>query len=131
MSAPLIERYFAAVNGRDWAGLAAVLHPDVSVRHMSLLAADGVPAVVKLYRAILEQYREGQHEDRPTRILVDGDVAAVEITATVVTKDGTALTFPAADIIEIQDGRIRTVRTFYDTAVVVPLITGSTKASAQ
>jgi fatty-acyl-CoA synthase len=130
VSAALIERYFAAVNSRDWAGLAAVLHPDVSVRHMSLLSADGIPAVVRLYRAILEQYREGEHEDRPTRILVAGDVAAVEITATVVKKNGTALTFPAVDIIDIQDGRIRTVRTFYDTAVVVPLITGEKKGSA-
>ncbi len=124
MTRELVERYFAAVNSRDWAGLAALLHPGVSVRHMSLLSADGIPAVVKLYRAILEQYREGQHEDRPTRILVAGDVAAVEITATVVKNDGTPLTFPAADIIETEDGRIRTIRTFYDTAVVVPLITG-------
>ena len=124
MTRELVERYFAAVNSRDWAGLAELLHPDVSVRHMSLLSADGVPAVVTLYRAILEQYREGQHEDRPTRILVAGDVAAVEISAAVVKKDGTPLSFPAADIIEFEDGLIRTVRTFYDTAVVVPLITG-------
>jgi fatty-acyl-CoA synthase len=118
----LVARYFDAVNSRDWEALERLLHPDVSVRHMSLLAADGVPAVLRLYRAILEQYREGQHEDRPTRILVDGDVAAVEITATVVKKDGTALTFPAVDIIEFEDGRIRSVQTFYDTAEVVPMI---------
>lgn len=121
----IVTGYFDAVNSRDWDGLAAVLHPDVSIRHGSLLSADGAPAVVKLYRAILSQYREGRHEDRPTRILVQGNLVAVEITATVEKLDGTRLTFPAADFIELRDGLIFHVSTWYDTAVVVPMIKGA------
>lgn len=120
----LVERYFRAVNSRDWDALRDVLHPDVSVRHGDLLSARDVDDVVKLYKAILLQYPEGRHEDHPDRILVQGDLVAVEITARVEKHDGTPLTFPAADFISVRDGRLATIATWYDTAVVVPLIKG-------
>ncbi len=119
----LVERYFAAVNARDWEAFAATLHPEVSIRQGDLLAADGIEAVTRLYQAIVAQYDE--HEDRPTRILVDGDTAAVEITFRGRRTDGTPLGFPAFDVIDVEDGLIRTVSTWYDTDVVVPLITGA------
>jgi fatty-acyl-CoA synthase len=125
----LVERYFAAVNARDWEAFAATLHPEVSIRQGELLSASGVEDVTRLYRAIVAQYDE--HEDRPTRILVDGATAAVEITFTGRRTDGTPLSFPAFDVIEVEDGVIRAVSTWYDTEVVVPLITGRpTTASA-
>ncbi|MFB8387499.1 AMP-binding protein [Microbacterium sp. NPDC055910] len=120
----LLERYFTAVNSRDWDALRSVLHPDISIRHADLLESHGVDSVVRLYQAILHQYREGEHEDRPTRILIQGDLVAVEIQATVVKLDGTRVEFPAVDMIDIQDGLIRRVSTWYDTARVVPLIKG-------
>lgn len=119
----LVERYFAAVNARDWDAFAATLHPEVTIRQGDLLGAAGVDAVTRLYRAIVAQYDE--HEDRPTRMLVDGPWAAVEITFTGRLVGGAPLTFPAFDVIEVDDDRIRTVSTWYDTAVVVPLITGA------
>ncbi|WP_104106660.1 AMP-binding protein [Nocardioides sp. 616] len=120
----LVTKYFDAVNTRDWTTLASVLHPEVTIRHGDLMSASGVDQVVKLYQAILLQYREGGHEDRPTRILVQGDLVAVEITATVVKLDGTRLTFPAADFIDVQDGLLKSISTWYDTAAVVPMIKG-------
>lgn len=118
----LVERYFAAINARDWKALAVLLHPDISVRHGSLLAADGVTAVITLYQKIVGQFPKGAHEDRPTRILVSGDMVAAEITATVARPDGASLTFPALDVIDVDRGLIRKVSTWYDTAVVVPWI---------
>jgi len=122
----LVTRYFAAVNARDWDGFAATLHPEVTIRQGELLGASGVDDVTRLYRAIVAQYDE--HEDRPTRILVDGTRAAVEITFRGRLRDGTPLTFPAFDVIDVEDGAIRTVSTWYDTQVVVPLITGTPAA---
>ncbi|MDT9591645.1 AMP-binding protein [Nocardioides zeae] len=118
----LVERYFAAVNARDWEALRATLHPDVRIRQGDLLHADGVERVTRLYQAIVAQWDE--HEDRPTRILVDGDRAAVEITFTGRRPDGTPVTFPAMDVITVRDGRVLHVSTWYDTEVVVPLVTG-------
>lgn len=120
----LLRRYFDAVNSRDWKTLEAVLHPEVSVRHADLLSAQGRDKVIKLYQAILHQYREGDHEDRPARTLASGDLLAAEITATVVKLDGTRLTFPAVDFIEVEDGLLKCISTWYDTAVVVPMIKG-------
>ena len=120
----LLTKYFDAVNSRDWETLRAVLHPDAAIRHADLLSAQGRDQVVKLYQAILLQYREGEHEDRPTRVLASGDLLAAEITATVVKLDGTRLTFPAVDFIEVEDGLLKSVSTWYDTAVVVPMIKG-------
>ncbi|TYL54971.1 AMP-binding protein [Nocardioides sp. BGMRC 2183] len=118
----LVERYFAAVNARDWPAFAATLHPEITIRQGDLFEAHGVEAVTKLYRAIVRQYAEGRHEDRPTRILVDGSSATVEITFTGHLVDGTEVTFPAMDVIDIEAGAIRRVSTWYDTDVVVPLI---------
>ncbi len=98
----------------------------MTIRQGELLGASGVADVTRLYRAIVAQYDE--HEDRPTRILVDGTRAAVEITFRGRLRDGTSLTFPAFDVIDVEDGAIRTVSTWYDTQVVVPLITGTPAA---
>lgn len=119
----LVLRYLAAVNARDWQTLALILHPHVTIQQGSSIQATGVVAVTRLYRAIVAQYDE--HEDRATRVLVDGPRVAVEITFRGRLRDGTAVTFPAFDVIDVEDGRIRAVRTWYDSAVVVPLIIGT------
>lgn len=120
--AALVRRYFAAVNARDWDAFRATLHPEVSIRQGELLEAHGVERVTRLYQAIVAQWAE--HDDAPTRILVDGDEAAVEITFTGRRPDGTPVTFPAMDVIRLRDGLVHRVSTWYDTEVVVPLITG-------
>ncbi|WZH52462.1 MAG: AMP-binding protein [Nocardioides alkalitolerans] len=118
----LVERYFAAVNARDWDAFRDTLHPEVTIRQGDLLEAAGIARVTRLYQAIVAQWDE--HEDRPTRVLVDGDTAAVEITFTGRRPDGTPVTFPAMDVLTVEDGRVRRVSTWYDTDVVVPLVTG-------
>jgi len=118
--AAVVRRYFAAVNARDWDAFRAVLHPEVSIRQGEPLEAHGVERVTRLYQAIVAQWAE--HEDAPTRILVDGDEAAVEITFTGRRHDGTPVTFPAMDVIGLRDGLVHRVSTWYDTEVVLPLI---------
>lgn len=121
-TATLVERYFDAINNDKWHDLAAVLHPEVHVQHGMSFSCSGVESAVRFYQAIIRQFNE--HEDRPTRIVVDGNTAAVEITFTGTKKDHTPLTFPAADFIETDGQRITRVSSWYDTAVVIPLIKG-------
>ncbi|MDT9591653.1 nuclear transport factor 2 family protein [Nocardioides zeae] len=119
----LAERYFAAVNGHDWEALAAVLHPDVEVRHGMSLSTTGSEKAVRLLTAVVAQFEE--HEDRPTRYVVDGDAAAVEIEFVGRTRAGAEVAFDAVDVIDTDGSRITRVVSWYDTAVVVPMIKGS------
>jgi ketosteroid isomerase-like protein len=123
----LVELYFEAVNNDQWDALAALLHPDVSIQHGMSFSSSGTTAALKFYQAIIRQFDE--HEDRPTRILVDGNTAAVEITFTGTKTDGTPLAFDAADFIETDGERITRVTSWYDTAVVIPLIKGQPAAT--
>ncbi len=74
----LVEEYLGAVNSHDWATLERVFHPDVEIVHGMTLSTTGREKAIKLLTAIVAQFAE--HEDRPTRFIVDGDTAAVEIT---------------------------------------------------
>lgn len=116
----LVERYLDAVNTHDWAALEVVFHPDVTIQHGMTLATSGRDKAIRLLTAVVAQFAE--HEDRPTRFIVEGDSAAVEITFVGTLPDGTEITFPAADIIDTDGEQITRVVSWYDTAAVVPLI---------
>lgn len=116
----LVEEYLAAVNSHDWATLERVFHPDVEVVHGMTLSTTGREKAIKLLTAIVGQFAE--HEDRPTRFIVDGDSAAVEITFVGRKADGTEITFEAADVIDTDGSQITRVVSWYDTAAVLPLI---------
>ncbi|HTW17469.1 MAG TPA: nuclear transport factor 2 family protein [Nocardioides sp.] len=116
----LVERYLDAVNTHDWATLVAVFHPDVTIQHGMTLSTSGRDKAIRLLTAVVAQFAE--HEDRPTRFIVEGDSAAVEITFVGTLPDGTEITFPAADVIDTDGERITRVVSWYDTAAVVPQI---------
>lgn len=120
----LVERYLDAVNTHDWATLEEVFHPDVTIQHGMTLSITGRQDAIRLLSRIVAQFAE--HEDRPTRFVVEGDVAAVEITFVGTRSDGTAITFEAADVIDTDGDRITRVVSWYDTAAVLPLIRGET-----
>lgn len=118
----LVQKYFDAVNNHDWDQLVEVFHPDVTVQHGSTLSTSGRGRAVKLLQAVVAQFAE--HEDRPTRMLVDGNVAAVEIAFTGTLPNGLALAFEAVDIIDTDGDAITRVVSWYDTAEVLPQIRG-------
>ena len=118
----LVEDYLTAVNSHDWATLERVFHPDVEMRHGMTLSTTGRDQAIKLLTAIVAQFEE--HEDRPTRFVVEGGTAAVEITFVGRKADGTDVTFEAADIIDTDGSQITRVVSWYDTAAVIPLIKG-------
>jgi ketosteroid isomerase-like protein len=119
----LVEDYLTAVNTHDWATLERVFHPDVELRHGMTLSTSGRERAVKLLGAIVGQFAE--HEDRPTRFVVEGGTAAVEITFVGTLPDGTDITFEAADVIDTDGQQITRVVSWYDTAAVIPMIKAS------
>jgi ketosteroid isomerase-like protein len=122
-TAELVGRYFDAVNGHDWEQLAAIFHPDVVVEHGSTLSVTGRDRAIRLLSAVVAQF--GEHRDQPTRVLVDGRAAAVEIRFTGTrAADGKPLSFAAVDIIDTDGEVITKVASWYDTAEVLPLLNG-------
>ena len=61
----LVERYFEAINGEDWDGLAAVLAPDVEIHTTGAPPALGRDAALAHFRTVLAGYPE--HLDAVTR----------------------------------------------------------------
>jgi hypothetical protein len=59
------------------------------------------------------------HHDQPTRTLIDGTTATVEIDFTGELANGAPLTFEAVDVFDLDaDGRITKLITFYDSHLV-------------
>lgn len=122
----LVEDYLHAVNTHDWERLAEVFHPDVVVQHGMSISTTGRDKAIRLLTAVVAQFAE--HEDRPTRFIVDGPTAAVEITFVGTRPDGVEVTFEAADVIDTDGTHITKVASWYDTAAVLPLIKGEQPA---
>ena len=118
----LVEEYFDAVNGHDWEALSRIFHPDVTVRHGESITASGRERAIKLLRAVVAQFEA--HHDRPARVLIDGQVATVEVAFTGTLPNGTEVAFGAVDLIDTDGETITRVASWYDTAVVLPLLRG-------
>lgn len=118
----LVESYLDAVNTHQWDVLERIFHPDVTIQHGMSLSTNGRDRAIRLLQAIVAQFTE--HEDRPTRFIVEGSTAAVEITFLGTKPDGTEVTFEAADVIDTDGAQITRVTSWYDTAAVIPLIKG-------
>ena len=73
----LVQAYFDRLNGEDWQGLASLFATDAVLRAPGSRTWEGRDEVSAYYRAALAPYPE--HRDEPTRVLVAGDTATVEI----------------------------------------------------
>lgn len=118
----LVDTYFDAVNNHKWEQLADVFHPDVTIQHGMTLHTHGRVKAVHLLQAVVRQFEE--HEDAPTRYVIEGHVAAVEIRFTGRKPGGEPITFDAVDVIDTDGSSITRVVSWYDTAEVLRLIRG-------
>jgi|SRR5690625_4495595 len=122
----LIDQYFEAVNEHNWEQLATIFHPDVIIQHGMNMSTQGREKAVRLLTAVVNQFSE--HKDIPIRTLIDGDVAAIEIRFEGRIRDGAKIEFEAVDFIDTDGMHITKVVSWYDTAVVLPLIKSTQKA---
>ncbi|TXS96094.1 nuclear transport factor 2 family protein [Parahaliea maris] len=117
MSEALMRRYYQTYNGEDPEKLSAFYHPDVEL-HSAQGVMQGRDAVLETYRYLVTVF-----EDRmePTRIVIEGDTATVDITDKLTARDqvddfmgaslsaGETLTLELTGTYEIDDGRFRRI----------------------
>ena len=122
-----VARYFEYVNADRFEDLRELFDPAIRLEMAGAPRRDGVEAAVAYYARALAPLP--QHVDDPVDV-VTGPVTdtgdrrvAVEIAFTGETADGRLVEFTAVDLFDIgDDGRIRRLRSFYDTALVARLI---------
>jgi ketosteroid isomerase-like protein len=119
----VVLRYFDCVNNDRWAELRELWHPECVTTPVDGPKRHGVDEVLELYPLLLQPFP--QHLDDPTRILVSGDSATVEIRFTGTTHDGRVVEFDALDVFDLEDGRIRFLRYWYDSAPILAQLTAS------
>jgi ketosteroid isomerase-like protein len=115
----VVAAYFDRLNGENWDGLMELFHEDAELTAPSNTWR-GRSEIGTYYRRTLAAFPE--HLDQPGRVIASGDTAAVEIAYEGRMKDGREIRFDAVDIFDVQDGRIRRLTTWYDSAAVRKLV---------
>jgi fatty-acyl-CoA synthase len=110
-----LHTYFRCLDEEDWEAMAGVFHPDAGLRAVGARPCRGRGSILTYFARIFELW--DQHEDRPTRILVNGDTAVAEVTFTgVAVGGGQPVSFDAIDVFDLEAGRIRNMSNWYDIA---------------
>lgn len=110
----VVKRYFRYLNSDDWQGLGTIWHKDAELCAVGARRRTGVDEIVTYYQKIFSLWNT--HVDRPTRFLVSGNAVTVEVAFTGTTPSGRCVEFDAVDVIDIIDGRISKLSSWYDIA---------------
>ncbi|HVV91671.1 MAG TPA: nuclear transport factor 2 family protein [Solirubrobacterales bacterium] len=114
--AEAIEAYFDGVNAERFDDVAGLFAPD------GVLIAPGTRPrregeIAAYFAAALAPYPD--HRDDPTRVVVAGSTATVEIHFTGRTDSGAPLEFDAVDVFDFDEqGRIVRLSSWYDSHLV-------------
>ena len=117
-----LKSYFTALNTEDWELMASVLHPEIDLVPSGSRPRTGSDKAIAMFQKIFDRFPV--HADDPTRFICDGNTVVVEITFTGATAGGLELTFDAVDIFDVQNGRIRRLSQWFDTAALAALLGG-------
>jgi hypothetical protein len=113
-----LDGYFDGINEERFEDVAALFTPDAVLRAPGFPPRRGREAIAAYLRGVLAAYPV--HRDQPTRTLLAGRTAAVEIHYTGRLADGTPLEFEAVDVFDFTpDAQIASLRTWYDSAAVL------------
>jgi ketosteroid isomerase-like protein len=110
-----IHDYFRCLDEEDWVGMEALWTEDGRLRAVGARPRHGRQEVLGFFAKLFAPWRE--HEDRPTRIVVAGDVVTAEVLFIGTTQDGREVTFDAVDVFDLRDGRIAAMSNWYDIAL--------------
>ncbi len=117
-----IQHYYNCFNRQDWQGMLNVLHPDV--RHD--INQGGTEVGIEAYRVFLQHMDECYRETLEDMVFMAGPAAdrfACEFTVKGIYKKtdgnlppahGQTYTLPAGAFLEMRDGKIYRVTTYYN-----------------
>jgi ketosteroid isomerase-like protein len=108
--------YFERLNAERWAELLDLFHEDAELVAPGASPRRGRGEIASYLRAALDPYPE--HRDAPGRMLVDGEAAAIEIRFTGRLANGAEVAFDAVDVMDVRDGRIARLTSWYDSHAV-------------
>jgi uncharacterized protein (TIGR02246 family) len=109
-----IGAYFDGVNAGRYDDVAALFAEDAVLLAPGTKPRRGREQIAAYFPAVLARYPE--HFDDPTRVLVDGRAAAVEIDFTGRLDTGAPIAFQAIDVFDFDErGRIVRLTTWYDS----------------
>lgn len=117
-----VKGYFVALNTEDWKLMASVLHPEVDLVPSGSRPRTGSDKAIAMFQKIFERFPE--HNDNPTRFICDDSTVVVEITFNGATQDGQEVSFDAVDIFDVDNGRIRRLSQWFDTAALAAALQG-------
>lgn len=110
-----IRDYFRCLDEEDWTGMETLWTEDGKLRAVGARPRHGREEVLGFFAKLFTPWRE--HEDRPTRIVIAGDVVTAEVLFTGTTVDGREVSFEAVDVFDLRAGRIAALSNWYDIAL--------------
>ncbi|MHB1539618.1 MAG: nuclear transport factor 2 family protein [Solirubrobacteraceae bacterium] len=112
-----LDAYFDGINEERYDDVAALFAPHATLIAPGIERCSGGEAIAAYFAAALRPYP--QHRDEPTRAVLAGSVATVEIHFSGTMAGGVALEFDAVDVFDLQDdGRISRLSSWYDSHAV-------------
>jgi SnoaL-like protein len=113
----VLDAYFDGINGERYEDVAALFAPDGELLAPGVKPQRGREAIAGYFGLVLARYPV--HHDQPTRTLIDGPTATVEIDFTGELASGAPLGFGAVDVFDLDaEGRIAKLVTWYDSHLV-------------
>lgn len=125
-----VKQYYACFNTKDWAGMLALLHPEV--RHEP---NQGEPRIgIELFTEFLQHMDESYEEILTEMVFFDeptGERVAVEFVVNRIYKKGEeglpeahnqTYILPAAAFLGLKDGKISRVTTYYNLPLWIQLV---------
>lgn len=112
-----IRAYFDAINGERYDRAAALFAPGAELVAPGIEPLSDATEIERYFTQALRPYPE--HRDEPTRTILAGRTATVEIHFTGALASGQRLEFDAVDIFDCDaEGRISRLTTWYDSHAV-------------
>jgi ketosteroid isomerase-like protein len=124
-----IHAYFEGINAERYDRVAALFAPDGILIAPGIEPRRGAAEIEEYFRSALRLYPE--HHDDPTRTIVAGSTATVEIHFTGALESGARMEFDAVDVFDLDDqGRIARLSSWYDSHAVRSQLRAALEAQA-
>jgi len=131
-SLEIVKQYYAAFNQKDWAGMIALVDPEI--RHE--VNQGEVRIGLELYTQFLQQMDESYEETLQDLVLMSNDngerIAAEFLVHGIYKKGdegmppahGQSYVLPAGAFLEVKNGKICRVTTYYNLPLWLKLVSG-------